>query len=96
MIEYLSDSMMVIEVWGKQKPPKTKKKVNTKDLMNKQALAKGAAGGNTNTKVNYQQPFLVATVVSSFIILHELYICKIYYLYIIYIRLLVYTHCRQG
>ena len=51
-MEYLSDSMMVIQVWGKQKPPKTKKTVNTKDIMNKQALAKGAAGGDTNTQVN--------------------------------------------
>ena len=51
MVDYLSDGMMVIEVVGKQKPPKTKKTVNTKDLLNKQALAKGAASGDTNTQV---------------------------------------------
>lgn len=42
---------MVIQIWGKQKPPKNKKTVNTKDLLNKQALAKGQAAGDTNTKV---------------------------------------------
>ena len=51
MVDYLSDGIMVIEVVGKQKPPKTKKTVNTKDLLIRQALAKGAASGDTNTQV---------------------------------------------
>ncbi len=43
---------MVIEIWGKQKPPKSKKNVNTKDILSKQALARGNAGGETNAPVS--------------------------------------------
>ena len=64
MIEYLTDNMMIIEVWGKQKPPKTKKNVNTKDLLSKQALAKGAAGGDTNTTVRPRIDFLCTYAVT--------------------------------
>ena len=53
LVKYLSDSAIMVQIWGKQKPPKSKKTVNTKDAIAKQAMTKGKASlGNTNTKVS--------------------------------------------
>ncbi|ESO96408.1 hypothetical protein LOTGIDRAFT_115884, partial [Lottia gigantea] len=52
IVEYLSQSAIMVQIWGKQKPPKTKKKINTKDAILSDALRKGqVSAANTNTKV---------------------------------------------
>ncbi|XP_064610663.1 kinesin-like protein KIF28 isoform X2 [Liolophura sinensis] len=51
LIEYLKDSAIMIQIWGKQKPPQKKKTVNTKTAMLTEALTKGhVSATNTNTK----------------------------------------------
>ena len=41
----------MVQIWGKQKPPKDKKTVNTKDALQKAALTKGqSTTANDNTK----------------------------------------------
>ncbi|XP_046565118.1 LOW QUALITY PROTEIN: kinesin-like protein KIF28P [Haliotis rubra] len=50
-INYLNTSAIMVQIWGKQKPPKTKKSVNTAQAMMAQSLRKGqVAAANTNTK----------------------------------------------
>lgn len=53
-VNYLQTGAIMIQVYGKQKMPKTKKTVNTKDALQKESLAKGMlAAANTNTKVGH-------------------------------------------
>lgn len=53
LIEYFKDSAIMIQIWGKQKPPQKKKTVNTKTAMLTEALTKGQVSAtNTNTKVS--------------------------------------------
>ncbi|KAK3106540.1 hypothetical protein FSP39_022244 [Pinctada imbricata] len=41
LITYLSDKAIMVQIWGKQKPPKEKKTINTKDALTKATLNKG-------------------------------------------------------
>ncbi|XP_062578631.1 kinesin-like protein KIF28P isoform X1 [Saccostrea cucullata] len=50
-LEFLKDGAIMLQVWGKQKPPKEKRSVNTKDALVKGALTKGQSHNvNTNNK----------------------------------------------
>ncbi|XP_050405632.1 kinesin-like protein KIF28P isoform X1 [Patella vulgata] len=52
LLKYLSESAIMVQIWGKQKPPKTKKSINTKQAILSDALRKGqTSAANTNTKV---------------------------------------------
>lgn len=52
LIKFLEESAVMVQIWGKQKPPKEKKSVNTKLAILSDARAKGgvAAGANDNVK----------------------------------------------
>ena len=59
-LDYLGTSAIMIQIWGKQKPPKKKKQVNTHAAMMGQVAQKGQTAdiANTNIKVvnsNQQQ-----------------------------------------
>lgn len=50
-ISYLDESAIMIQIWGKQKPPKTKKNLNTKNQLQKMHMAKGNSNAaNSNVK----------------------------------------------
>ena len=51
-MNYLHDGAVMVQIWGKYKPPKGKKNVNTKDALHGMMM-KGsvAAGGGTQVKV---------------------------------------------
>ncbi|KAL5010885.1 hypothetical protein ScPMuIL_013190 [Solemya velum] len=51
LVDYLHESAIMVQVWGKQKPPKSKKAVNTKAAMMQSASQKGlVSAANTNAK----------------------------------------------
>lgn len=50
-LTFLKDGAIMLQVWGKQKPPKEKKHLNTKDALIKGAMTKGQSHNvNTNNK----------------------------------------------
>ncbi|XP_052091437.1 kinesin-like protein KIF28 [Mytilus californianus] len=50
-IKYVSEGAIMVQIWGKFKPPKEKKKINTKDSMINAGLQKAAThNANTNVK----------------------------------------------
>ncbi|CAH1773103.1 unnamed protein product [Owenia fusiformis] len=51
LVSYLEDSAIMIQIWGKQKPSKVKKNLNTKQTLHKLSEAKGqSSAANTNVK----------------------------------------------
>ena len=53
LVKFLQDSAVMVQIWGKQKPPKEKKSVNTKLAILSDARAKGGvAAANDNVKVS--------------------------------------------
>ncbi|XP_059144638.1 kinesin-like protein KIF28P isoform X3 [Physella acuta] len=51
LLKFLKESAVMVQIWGKQKPPKEKKNVNTKMAILAQAKAKGGiAAANDNQK----------------------------------------------
>lgn len=52
LLNFLKESAVMVQIWGKQKPPKEKKSVNTKMAILADAKAKGGvAAANDNLKV---------------------------------------------
>ncbi len=61
----------MVQIWGKQKPPKTKKKVNTKDVMAKQSQARGMMmATNVNIKVSIYFVWIMVTNVNIKVSIH--------------------------
>ncbi|KAK2143188.1 hypothetical protein LSH36_870g00010 [Paralvinella palmiformis] len=40
LLNYLQTGAIMVQIWGKQKPPKTKKNINTRDIMQKATMIK--------------------------------------------------------
>ena len=51
LIKFLEESAVMVQIWGKQKPPKEKTNVNTKQAILSDARAKGGISA-ANVKVS--------------------------------------------